>query len=331
MNPKISVVIPVYNGERFIKRAVCSVLGQDYKAHEIIVIDDGSADGTSAILEGFKDRVITKRIKNAGVSNARNEGIKLSTGDYIAFLDADDIWFRRKLKAQVEMMQKYPEIGFFCCNYVLRVKYFGDRLVRHFSGLKYQKDLNFNTPSEKHPFQLLLHEHFVGTPSTVVVRRDVIDKVGGFDVRITHCEDYDFWLRCATQTNFIVISDVLLYKRKHGQNASNDMIRLYTAYKKVIVDTIANHRDFIQEHVFWPSCRRALAEITYYLGDLHLEAGKYSEAFSLYFKGFLEKKTPSNFCFFVWLSFKRSVRALKGMLTKNSLPQTYPLKNGAVQ
>ena len=97
MNPKISVIIPVYNGELFILDAIESILNQDYKAHEIIVIGDSSTDNTPKILEGFKDRIISKRLKNTGSpSIPRNIAMDMATGDYIAFLDADDIWLKNK-------------------------------------------------------------------------------------------------------------------------------------------------------------------------------------------------------------------------------------------
>src|SRR5258708_6301139 len=103
MNPSISVIIPVYNGEKFVAEAIRSVLAQDFKAHEIIVIDDGSTDSTPAILEGFKGKIICKRIENGGVSHARNVGLGIATGNFIAFLDHDDIWFKCKLKKQADL------------------------------------------------------------------------------------------------------------------------------------------------------------------------------------------------------------------------------------
>src|SRR5262245_42603459 len=101
MGPRFSAVIPCYNGLPYITRAIESVLHQDYAAHEILVVDDGSTDGTSEALKQYAGRIKVIRIRNSGAAAARNAAIAEATGDYLAFLDSDDVWFRDKLRVAV--------------------------------------------------------------------------------------------------------------------------------------------------------------------------------------------------------------------------------------
>ncbi|HXH85418.1 MAG TPA: glycosyltransferase family A protein, partial [Nitrospira sp.] len=111
-SPKVSVVIPVFNGERFIGDAIQSALDQTFKNFEIIVVDDGSTDQTEKIVRQFSDRVAYHRQENRGAGVARNLGVTCASGEWIAFLDADDIWYSQKLAAQFEAVAMNPAIGF---------------------------------------------------------------------------------------------------------------------------------------------------------------------------------------------------------------------------
>ena len=137
--PKISVVIPVYNGLPYVQRTIESVLAQDYRAHEVIVINDGSTDGIEEELNRYKDKIILKTINNSGAAVARNTGIHSAVGDYIALLDADDVWFKNKLKKIAESIIRNPEVGFICSNYVVRHAEFGRRLRKQF---RFNQDSN---------------------------------------------------------------------------------------------------------------------------------------------------------------------------------------------
>src|SRR4051794_5813716 len=109
--PAVSVVIPTYNYARFIERALVSVLGQTHRPAEVLVIDDGSTDETATVVDRYATRVRYLRQENSGVSAARNAGVESSTGDLVAFLDADDEWVPNKLELQVEALTKRPEAG----------------------------------------------------------------------------------------------------------------------------------------------------------------------------------------------------------------------------
>ncbi len=308
--PKISVIIPVYNGLPFIRRTLQSVLGQEYRPHEIIVINDGSTDGTLAILDEFKDRLIIKSIPNGGVANARNEGIKLATGEYVAFLDADDVWFRGKLKTVAEYVQKYPEIGFFCSDYAVRFKELGFRMIPHSRVVKGKKEINPGAPLRTDPLKLLLRENFVGTPSAVVVKKKVAEEAGFFDPSCKIVEDLDFYLRAALWTNFVVIRDILLYKKDHEANMSAKKLSLYAGHKRVLQHFCASNSSCIKARGFGQKVGLALAELDYILGNIHFEEDKRKEAFRLYFSALSQSWEPVNFLKFFWTVSKKSIRLL---------------------
>jgi len=311
MNPKISVVIPVYNSEDFIAKTIESVFSQSYPAHEIIVIDDGSTDDTPKILERFKDKIISKRIENTGSpSTPRNIAMGMATGDYIAFLDADDLWFKNKLKRQVEFILKYPNAGFFCCDFAVRRPDRRLRLKKHFSLLRCRKQMNFDEPLKIDPFKLLIEENFVGGPLTVVIKKEIIDKVGKFADCLIYTVDYDYWLRCARITGFVVISDLLAYKKTHSTNFSSDRIRFYIRHGNTLKKTMQEMSSYITEKGLLYECRMALAENCYNLGNSYFEAGKIKNTFSAYGRGMLCAGTLKNMVLFASAVSKKIIRII---------------------
>ena len=113
--PRVSVVIPTYNRAGCLPRAIDSVLAQTFDDYEIIVIDDGSSDNTSEVLAAYGDRVCVVKQVNQGVSAARNHGIRVARGEFVAFLDSDDEWLPRKLEAQVQYLNSHSDVGFAGC------------------------------------------------------------------------------------------------------------------------------------------------------------------------------------------------------------------------
>ena len=312
MTPRISVIIPVYNGADFIGEAIESVLAQEYPAHEILVIDDGSTDNTPTVLKGFGNKIIQKRIPNSGPSGARNEALKLVTGDWIAFLDADDLWFKHKLKKQVEAVIKYPEVGFVCCDYAVRYDFLKFRMVRHHSILKNTREMNFDTPLVRDAFELLIKENFVGTPSAFIVKKSVADAVGFFSRLYPNSQDFDYQLRAALVTPFLILSEVLFYKRTHGGNISANKLKHYSGHKQILLDTWSAHRALIKERRLVPVLRRSIAATDYHYGDSYFDAGQKARAFGIYVRALLEDPSPRNVITFGWICFKKSLRALTG-------------------
>lgn len=183
-----------------LKEAVNSVLAQSYHDYELIVVDDGSTDGTTEVMTEFGDRVRVLRQENSGVSAARNAGIAASRGEWIAFLDSDDLWQPRKLEKQMEWLAAHLQ---------LKICHTDEIWIRNGEHLN---------PLQKHAkpdgwiFKQCL-QFCVVSPSSVVMHRSLLDEVGLFDETLPACEDYDLWLRVAAKYPFGYVDDKLVVKR----------------------------------------------------------------------------------------------------------------------
>jgi glycosyltransferase involved in cell wall biosynthesis len=179
---RISVIIPVYNREEYIRRAIDSVLNQTRPADEIIVVDDGSTDATPSILADYGELIQVVRQENTGVSSARNRGIRVSSGNWIALLDSDDEWFPDKLALQESWLKKNPSYRI-CQTQEIWIRR-GKRVNPMKKHTKVQGDIFF--PSLK---------RCLVSPSAVLFERQLFEENGGFDESFPVCEDYDLWLR----------------------------------------------------------------------------------------------------------------------------------------
>ena len=321
--PKISVIIPSYNQERFIARAVESAMAQEYPAYEIIVVDDGSEDDTPNILKRYEGMIITKRIPHSGgPAEPRNAGIRMATGDYLAFLDADDFWYANKLKTEVETILKYPQIGLFCCDFDLSMPNGSvNEIQNHFGKLPFIDDLNFGAPMKRSPFlQLFLSGNFTGTASAITVKKSLIEEVGFFNPAYNMAEDYDFCLRCATKTNFVLIQKILFQKTQHELNLSNDIVGLFLANQKVLEHTFKAERDYIRMNGIESLCRLLVAKAYYKLGNSYYEWGQPKMAFSRYLQGLRSCRHPLNLVLFTWVTCKKIARTLSfNLLTREKI------------
>ena len=316
MSNKISVVIPVYNGELFIARAITSVLNQSVKPYELIVVNDGSKDHTGEILATYGDTVKVVSIANGGVANARNVGIKACTGDYIAFLDADDIWYEHKLKLQLEVFERYPQVGFCCCDYA----YFDEpsqTIKKHFLRFENDSNFNFDEPLKKTGFPLLLKENFVGTCSTVIFKRALTDQVGFFDASLRQSEDYDMWIKFSLVTEFVVLSAELLEKKTHETNLTNNFLETMLCHERVLINlranSLASERLALFEDKYWSE----LGKLRYMIGNLFYETNQRLQAFKYYFLGLGACWTFENIKLFGYFFGRKLVRTLSFGLVKN--------------
>jgi len=178
----ISVIIPVFNRESTISRAIDSVLNQTYKSLEIIVVDDGSTDKTAEILKSYSNNIKVIHQKNSGVSVARNNGIKNSIGEWIALLDSDDEWLPNKLKLEVDYINENLDMK------ILQTEEIWIRNGKRIDPKKYHKKIAGNI------FQKSLELCLV-SPSAVIFKRSLFNEIGEFDEDLPVCEDYDYWLR----------------------------------------------------------------------------------------------------------------------------------------
>jgi glycosyltransferase involved in cell wall biosynthesis len=198
--PLVSVIIPTYNRGWIVRDAVDSVLGQTYADFEPIVVDDGSTDRTPQILDAYGDRLRVIRQANQGVSAARNRGIGESSGPLIALLDSDDIWLPKKLSVQVDFFKKNPA-ALICQTEEIWIR----------NGLRVNPGKRHRKPSGM-IFERSLELCLV-SPSAVMVRRELFEKVGLFDESLPACEDYDLWLRVGCRFPVHLIDKPLTIKR----------------------------------------------------------------------------------------------------------------------
>ncbi|MEA1934939.1 MAG: glycosyltransferase [Thermodesulfobacteriota bacterium] len=200
MQDPVSVIIPTYNRERFVIKAVDSIFKQTYRKFEVIVVDDGSTDNTQELLAGYGDDIVCVRQKNRGPAAARNTGIKAARHDLIAFLDSDDWFDGKKLEIQTKAMGREP-----CF------------LISHTQEIWYRRGRLLNQKKKHHKssgniFARCLELCAVGM-STIMVRKELFDRVGLFDENLRCCEDYDLWLRASIDHKFLLIDRALTYKQ----------------------------------------------------------------------------------------------------------------------
>lgn len=221
LNPLVSVIIPVRNGRDFIHEALTSVLGQEYRNIEIIVIDDGSDDFEYASLTQLDPRIKVLRLEGKGVSVARNTGMAASTGRYIAFLDADDVWFPGKLKAQIQYFETHPDVG---CVFGGFIKWYADESGRFPEASTLWQDCSRITTCEEERsgwiYTRLLTGLLVGM-NTAVIRREVFDLLGGFDESMRIGEDYLFWLKTSRIFEMHALDGSVALYRIHSSSAMN--------------------------------------------------------------------------------------------------------------
>ena len=198
--PQVSVIIPTYNRGWIVGEAVDSVLAQDFTDYELIVVDDGSTDDTEAVLRGYGDRICILRQQNKGVSAARNAGIRSAAGDLISFLDSDDLWLPAKLSHQTAFFDRHPQAV--ACQTE-------ETWIRN--GRRVNPRKRHRKPSGM-IFEPSLALCLV-SPSAVMIRRALFDRVGLFDERLPACEDYDMWLRISCRYPVHLLSTPLIVKR----------------------------------------------------------------------------------------------------------------------
>lgn len=301
----LSVVIPVYNGAAFIADTVRAALAQTFRDFEIVIVNDGSRDGTLEQLAQFGDAIKVISIPNGGVSNARNVGIKESSGEYIAFLDADDLWQPEKLERQLEAMREYPEAGFCCCNFGINDPVTGAPAT-HFDQFSGDRQLTLDTPLAD-PLAALLKANFVGTCSNVMVRRDVLERTGLFDPRYRQTEDYDLWLRCAAETGFLLLSDVLLDKTRHETNLTNNFVETLE-YHDLVLKALLRGPLIAARPDLAPAVRRAIAKVRYEIGNCLFNRGYASRGYGYFWLALKEEASLSNSVRFIGQAGKKTGR-----------------------
>ncbi len=212
--PKISVIIPVYNGEKTIQKTIESVLEQTFKDFEILVVNDGSTDATLAIISQFIDpRIQVFSYSNSGAPKSRNRGFEQSSGEYIAFLDADDLWVNDKLELQLQALENNPDAA---------VAYSWTDYLDE-SGKLFQTGTHQTFNGDVYP-QLLI-TNFLENGSNPLIRRDALANIGGFDETLLGGQDLDLYIRLAARYQFVAVPKVQVLYRLSGNSMSAQVVR----------------------------------------------------------------------------------------------------------
>jgi len=237
--PKVSVIIPTYNSARYITAAVESVLAQTFTDYELIVVDDGSTDETRQVLQQYEGKLTYIYQENQGRSAARNTGIGAASGDYIAFLDSDDLWLPKKLECQVPILDHHPAVAL-VYSQLLYIDSRGNPV--RFRGKWVYGDDESRIIIADRCKDLFLGCVVSGGGSNAVVRRSLLDEVGLFDEALSYPEDWDLWLRLSRKGPFAYIPEPLGYYRVYGWSkvlAIEASERLVAQHLRIIEKAVA--------------------------------------------------------------------------------------------
>ena len=272
VNPLVSVVIPAYNRAALIGESLESVYAQTYEPLEVIVVDDGSSDDLASALSPYLDRGLRliRHEVNKGAPAARNTGIAEAKGEFIAFLDSDDLWEPDKTARQVSaLLASGPETA---------LVYSGIRKIDQ-NG----KFLGFKNPAKKGSIYLdLLANNWIGSTSTALVRASALTRVGGFDVTLRSRQDLDLWLRIAREFTVDFVDAPLVIYRVHTNRISSNVDSRIQGYESLL----SKYFDDIARHP------KTHADYLYQIGFFYRKKGDLPQAYSLFKRSLSIRPAP---------------------------------------
>lgn len=276
-HPEISIIIPTHNHAHFLPECLASVKAQTYKNYEVIVINNGSTDNTEQVVSDLAwDRLQYHYQDDTGsVAGPRNTGIKLANGEYVAFLDSDDVWYEKKLEKVMEVLENDPQIDI--CSHDLFFVRPGRKKITIKTG-----------PLRDNMFEnLLIRNRLLG--SATVVKKNVMVEIGGFDgcSDFIHAEDYETWLRIAyLSKKFHFINEVLGEYRAHSSNLSLDFERVLLNEKNVIRKHLKNFNSTIPFYSYFLYNHR-LSGIYFNMGVQYCFRKKYTKGLFNFARSFM--------------------------------------------
>lgn len=225
VGPLVSIIMPNYNNGQYLAEAIESVQNQTYTNWELVIVDDGSKDNSVDVIQKYAagDQRIRLLVNatNKGVSASRNEGLKVGKGDFICFLDSDDIFLPNKLADQVACLLQNSSLDLVYANQLV-----GDEKLNVIDKNEY-----FVPSIELREFMSIRN---LFSPISVMLRRELVEKVGGFDTRLIGGEDWDYWIRCSEKTAFYHIQKTVAMYRQHATQSHNNIAKMKAARARVI-------------------------------------------------------------------------------------------------
>ena len=258
--PTVSIITPTYNRAGFVGSAIEHILAQSFQDWELIVVDDGSTDATPEVVEAYRrrdPRIRSVRQANAGLPAARNAGLRVARGEYVAFLDDDDRFLPEKLERQLPLLRQRPELGFVYGP--VWMQYEGETCVRK------------QVPEQLEDKYANLFERNLAQVCSVLARRSAIEAVGGFNERQPRCADYDLWLRLAARFPFDYTTEPVGVYHRHPRNMSANAVAMLAEHLAILRGVIGWKRLGVSASLR----RRTLATTSYQLARHQLEAGRF--------------------------------------------------------
>ena len=223
MTPRVLIIIPAYNALRFLPQTVASALAQTWDDFELLIVDDGSSDGTEDWVSQQRDsRIRMVQKTNGGLAAARNTGIATARGEYVAFLDADDLWEPNKLEQQVACLDAHPEVGLV------------HTAIRYIDEDNHEINRVLGIHGDGDVWREVVVHNPVRCGSTPLVRRECFEVVGIFDPTLTFSEDWDMWIRIASSYHFATINEPLTLYRQHNTNMTKGYQVIMPNLEKII-------------------------------------------------------------------------------------------------
>ena len=256
-------MIPTLNRDERLIRAVRSVFSQTAGDYEVIVVDDGNDDSEALLRENFGERVRYLRGPAAGIGAGRNAGIENARGEFVAFLDSDDVWYPTKLERVAAAVRKHPEIGLFYSR--MDILDADGRLIRT-PPIRVRRDV----------YPAIAEGNFIFN-STVVVRKSCLERAGAFDTQLSGCEDWDLWIRVSRHCRALLVDESLVGYYLSADNTTRDYETWANAHDRAIAKVLRDDPALDAPHV-----ARIRAGLAYAKASIYLAAGRKTEALRLF-------------------------------------------------
>jgi len=284
---KISAIIPAYNSQDYILDAIHSIQNQSHPIDEIIIVDDGSTDNTQHLIEGLPHPIVYIKQQNQGPSAARNKGIELAKGDWVAFLDADDQWTNDKIKKQLAVLKQNPELHLIAGD--MQEIGINNEMITKSVLAKHNLLAKFQTQPGapiKNALAELVRKNFIPT-GTVLAKRATLLEVGKFNTQIRFGEDLELWAKVAAHYPITCLPEILMLRRLHGLNATQSTA-LMLADLVAVMQSIRTHTETIlkQQNV---DTAELVSNAWSDLGYWHFVNENYTQAKNAFYNAIKEK------------------------------------------